>query len=475
MVVIENGLYEEVKNKLGDDIDKVRIPASHTMFKDSLDIIIEYENAIVTENGEDVAVLGWFASAYVHDYAYTGFIDTEFIDRYEVIFLHDCNEYAVELCLTALDKWKGSILVLVGENWKYVIDGLPDIPGITCVWQDALLKDFYESVTEGKSYMHVLTALVGEEPMDRYYDNIMTYDEVMTFTYLFAQKVREGDLNPDKKFWVYDAGYGNLGIFTIFNKATSCARYAKKKGFIPVPMLVNIKGPLGIYQDYKGDDVWHKFYEQPEGYSLEEVWNSENVYYSPTFYNAAIMQRLMDQYSGDIELSWPDGKYNVAVKKYICERESRFLPYPEKTLGVLARGTDYINTHLANHSKHATKEMLCDKIDSALEDWGLDYIYLATEDASYCDFFKERYKDKIFYTDQERFAISAGELLADMHRNNSHKRDGFLLGVEYILSILLLSKCNSIIASGGCSGLGEAERMNSGKYRNRYVFNLGTN
>ncbi len=49
------------------------------------------------------------------------------------------------------------------------------------------------------------------------------------------------------------------------------------------------------------------------------------------------------------------------------------------------------------------------------------------------------------------------------------------MGMDYILSIDLLSKCNSLIASGGCGGLSEAFRQNEGRYNNVYVFELGVN
>ena len=47
--------------------------------------------------------------------------------------------------------------------------------------------------------------------------------------------------------------------------------------------------------------------------------------------------------------------------------------------------------------------------------------------------------------------------------------------MEYILSINLLSKYNSLIASGGCSGLEEALKENGGRYQNVYIFDLGKN
>ncbi len=475
MVIIDNSKYDEAIKIIGDSKD-ARLPWNLQMFRNAEEIIAEHNYAIVVDDkGTDIAVLCWEPTSYIHDYTYTGDIDTEFIDQYDCLFLHGCNEFSVELCLTAIPKWKGHTLVLVGEDWQYAVDDLPDIEGKNCLWQDKLMQDVYDDLTKEATFLHVTPGLPSAETMDRYNRHIMYYDEIMAFTYFFSNKQCLGTQNPDKKFWVFDSHYGNLGIFNVFNKSLNCMKYAAKKGYIPVPRITDSRGLLGIYQDDKEDDFWSKFYEYPEDYTLEEVMASQNVYFAPFFYNGTIMQHLIDDYAKEISFSWPKGKYNERLKTYIDDRQSKFLPYPEKTLGVLARGTDYVNTHLSNHSVHASKEMICEKIDSALREWNLEYIYLATEDASYCTYFMERYGEKIFFTDQERFTVPKGKLLGDMHRENKNKREGFLLGAEYILSITLLSKCNSLIASGGCAGVSEAIKMNEGKYQNKFIFNLGKN
>jgi hypothetical protein len=66
-------------------------------------------------------------------------------------------------------------------------------------------------------------------------------------------------------------------------------------------------------------------------------------------------------------------------------------------------------------------------------------------------------------------------MLAEHHRVDAEKSDGFTMGVEYILSIYLLAKCNSLVASGGCAGVGEARKENGGRYRSVFIFDLGTN
>ena len=81
-----------------------------------------------------------------------------------------------------------------------------------------------------------------------------------------------------------------------------------------------------------------------------------------------------------VSLSWNKGIYNSRIKLYVKERMERYLKEPEHTLGVLARGTDYVNTHLANHPIHASKEMIGDKIDEMLmADSSLRHIYICLQ------------------------------------------------------------------------------------------------
>jgi hypothetical protein len=100
---------------------------------------------------------------------------------------------------------------------------------------------------------------------------------------------------------------------------------------------------------------------------------------------------------------------------------------------------------------------------------------MATEDAGYYDYFKGKFGERIYMTDQERYVVQLGEILSEVHRKKTDKRSGYVLGAEYISAIYLLSKCNSFMASGGCSGVGAARRMNDNKFKHTFVFNLGKN
>ena len=66
-------------------------------------------------------------------------------------------------------------------------------------------------------------------------------------------------------------------------------------------------------------------------------------------------------------------------------------------------------------------------------------------------------------------------MLAQMYRRQEEHGNGYERGAEYILAVHLLSKCDSLIASGACMAVGEAVKMKEGSFRNQFVFDLGQN
>lgn len=473
MIVIED-MEEDVNSVEVMQCENMKVPYGPTMFRGAINAILKYKRAIaVDEDDKPVAILKYKSSCYIHRYKYTGVVDMWFLNQYDCLFLHDCNEYSVELCQSVLNLWNGRRLVLVGKNWKRMIPLLLDLTNIECFYEETLSDERFTELTNGMRFLNVIYGVPHEESMDRYNDGIMYYDEVMSFIFLFSDYRELGEKNAEKKFFVMDGIYSSIGLFAIFSKIEACVRYAKSKGFIPVIRLEMSSG--SYYSDFKGDDIWKKFYNQPEGYSLEEVMQSKHVFFCPGLYNGSIQSNIMNQFSEHTSLSWPEGIYNKRVCECINARQKQFLPCPERTLGVLARGTDYVNTHLSNHPIHATISMLCEKIDRALKEWNLEYIYVATEDESYCRYLKERYGKRVSFTNQKRYSVRDGEMLSQMHARQKEKRNGYLLGAEYILAIKLLSQCNSLLASGYCGGVYEAIKENMGTYQNIYVFELGVN
>lgn len=453
----------------------IRVSFDQNIFIKSQSLVYNYGYAIAAdENGSACYIIEDTSSSYYHHYEYNGGLDMWFLDSFSCLFLHDCNEFSVELCNTALTLWRGSRLILVGKNWEKILPALPDLPGIECYWEDNLTDEKIEELQGDLTTLHVIYGIPHNEDISRFNSGIAYYDEVMSFTYLFSKHISLGEDNPDKEFCIIDGFYSNLGLFALYSKASAVARYAKAKGFIPLIRLQSTSH--SIYSTDPSTDVWNMFFCQPEEYSLKDIENSKHVTICPAIYNGTILSELMGRFKKEIKLSWPNGIYNNHVKQYLQNHTKKFLPYPESTLGVLIRGTDYVKTKFINHPIHATPEMVADKIDEIWNEWGgLSYIFLATEDAEYCEYFSQRYAGKIFFTNQQRFSITTpGDSLTDTLTKDS-ARDGFILGVDYLLAIHLLAKCRSFIASGGCAGEYQARLQNGGKYEHEYVFQLGLN
>lgn len=115
------------------------------MFFKAKILIAKYGYAIA-KNNEHTVLLKNEDNTYVHSYCYNGGADMWFLDQYDCIFLHDCNEFSVELCQSALRLWKGKRLVLVGSEWQRLIPMLPDI-ACECWYEEVLTQERLDELT----------------------------------------------------------------------------------------------------------------------------------------------------------------------------------------------------------------------------------------------------------------------------------------------------------------------------------------
>lgn len=441
---------------------------------------------VLDQDGNCVSIVKRILSYYDHFYRYDGGLDLSFLDRYNCIVLHGVNEYSIEIYKHVLPLWHGSSVYLVGEEWKDFLDVLPELQNLQVTVLDylarfpsvnALTDDDLTPIIDTNpevlglpadlKTLHIIPGLPHNEDNSRYNKGIMYYDEIMTLTFMFSYVIHPGTRNPGKKFFVIDGGYQIEGMYGVWHKAFTAARYALAKGYVPAFKIISSNA--NIYSDYEDDDIWNKFFLQPENNTIDDILKSSYLVLSPNMNILNTVRFIMDEISQGFELSWPRGIFNEQVKRYINERKARFLPYPERTLGVMIRGTDYTKTRLPGHAQHATVDMIIEKIDELAVSWDYDWIYLATEDAEICTKMKDHYGKRLTCTDQERFTIEPGQLLADLHMIKK-EGEGFRLGVEYMCSVNLLSQCDSLIASGNCGAYDEAIRENGGKYKHIFKF-----
>jgi len=162
-------------------------------------------------------------------------------------------------------------------------------------------------------------------------------------------------------------------------------------------------------------------------------------------------------------------KKYVRIKKEVQERIDamyhEIIADNDKVCGVLVRGSDYTTLKPKDHPVQPMLAEVIEKVRAVVEEQNCNKIYISTEEQKTIDAFKEAYGDKVVYVDKTYLNYQGG-LLADANLENRKQS-----GLDYLTQIVILSKCDCIIA-GICSGtLGAALLSNGFEYE--YYWDLG--
>ena len=286
--------------------------------------------------------------------------------------------------------------------------------------------------------------------------------------------VSYGNENPDKTFFVIRRATCKVGLFSHVMTNMGLVRYAMENNYIPViDMQSNLNSYLEESQVGK-ENAWEFYFEQLCGYTLKDISKSRNVILSDgliTEKNEYPTSEIINNMDKCNEWRLFFNK-NLQIKDEIidlvqCEYEKLF--EGKKVLGVLCRGTDYINNHPKNHPVQPQMDDVISKSISVADDYKCELIYLATEDESVYQKFKESLKGRLRTTSAKRCTYSGSTNINDIsyHRKN----DKYLKGREYLINILLVAKCNCLVA-GSVGGTYGALLLSEG-YEYQFVFDLG--
>ncbi len=420
-------------------------------------------------HGEPVCLLKrYFNNAYFHDYSgITEAPDTRVFDLYEAIVMIDVTESAYILLKDVLGGYKGRI-ICIGPDWQGFSDIVPNRDNVEFIYDKRNLPE--EVVNKKTMYLMNFFSKAGGTG-ERCKEGLFSYDEIMGLVYMFSIKRPQGQKNPFKRFLLIDPMFFINGLMTICNICSYIYAYAMANGFIPVLRLAHSKN--NIYPDYENEDIWSKFFNQPYGDEALEWQESMNVYQFPEAYITHSVVWLMEQIVQCEKVDLVNTFYiNDDVKNEVDIVREKVLPVPEKTIGVLIRGTDYTSTHLPGHTIMATPEQVMEKVEEMLSQKEYDYIFLSTEDSDVLEKMKHLCGDKLSYIDQRRFSIEPNTLLSEQKRER--KNEGWMRGKEYLVPMQLLSECGAFIASGNCGGTSCVINTNGNQFKESYVFELGT-
>ena len=242
-------------------------------------------------------------------------------------------------------------------------------------------------------------------------------------------------ISKKKSFFIIKRSPGG-GFFSNLLYVLKNLEYSKNKSLIPV---VDMQNYITNYNEKKNlygiKNVWELYFSQVSNYKLKEVYKSSKLIFSKKNFKI----KLSDY--KDKRLKKIFNNY-ISIKPYILNKIYNFEKknfYKKNILGVHFRGTDQKIT--PGHSLPPSIFQIYNYIDKVFHKKKYDKIFLVSEQKSYVEKLKERYKSKIVYFNSFRankindFNLS----LRKFHRNK--------LGQESLIEAVLLSKCRGIIYS----------------------------
>ena len=268
------------------------------------------------------------------------------------------------------------------------------------------------------------------------------------------RRMSYGKDNPGMTFYVVGFDYDTQGLFAIVKSVLSHIMYGVDKGWIPVVDLKNYK----CQYHKEGENAWELFFQQPCGYTLDDIQRSKHVvrsYYGMYPYNS------YDFYVDVLDRPEECKRIAEAYKKYIkpqpkvmeyMEKAKRDLHIDNKTLGVLCRGTDYLNRKPKYHPKQPKPEIIINDACLIMEQKGYDSLFVATEDEQVLDMFKKRFGDKIRYINQPRITLEDNQQYLTDVKTGIDIRNRIAL--DYYTALYILSHCPAILAGRTAGTLG---------------------
>lgn len=152
----------------------------------------------------------------------------------------------------------------------------------------------------------------------------------------------------------------------------------------------------------------------------------------------------------------------------------------KRTLGVLIRGTDYINMFKSGNRMMSTPAEMASLIDEWMAKYNYEKIFLATEDKDILNWMRDHYKEKLLAVSQERHSVNDlqdEQLLADLDQQSvgEYNINQILEEniVNYFYALYMLSQCHGFVCSGYCNGFDLVLHFNQGKFEHVHLFQKG--
>jgi len=265
------------------------------------------------------------------------------------------------------------------------------------------------------------------------------------------------------------------GLFSFYIVYLGCIHKYLLEGYIPIIDIKSFPNVINGFNITKNNH-WELFFEQPFGYTLEEILKKGKNIIHITDCNCGPRP---DEKS--MLINWPKknfwhnfaNKYSPIKKEIILISNNiiqKLFKQSKNILGVLARGTDYISLKPKGHSIPPNVSVLINDIKEMDNKYKYDYIFFSTEDdiirRNITKYFKNKLKEL-----KPKTNIKYNYLKKEPLNLNENINGNIEFNKIYLINIIILSKCLDIITAR-CSGTSGLFILSNG-FRNIKIYDLG--
>lgn len=265
----------------------------------------------------------------------------------------------------------------------------------------------------------------------------------------------------------------DMGIGSYIISNLSQINYAVKNEMFPVIDMLNYNGTKvnGILMN-----SWELYFNQPcsdKKNLLKKIYKTKNYRLSDGGCRKNSPNDSMDFLENIKKLSYWSTLYNQYCQfndemNLYAATEYNSLLKGKRVVGVLCRGTDYLQLKPKGHPVQPDVYNVINKLKYTMRKFDCPYVYLATEDFQIEKIFKSIFEDRLIINKRVYKNYKTGYL---SHTHNERKNDLYYTNVEYLSSLYLLSRCDCFLA-GRTSGTVIVLLMNY-KYEFTYFWDLG--
>ena len=279
----------------------------------------------------------------------------------------------------------------------------------------------------------------------------------------------------NSKFLIMKRRCNVCGLFSFFVVHLGCIHKYLLEGYIPIVDVQSYSNSLNGF-NISSSNNWEKFFEQPFGYSLDEVLKKakhieyialDNCEPRPNAFS------IIDNYPRRQIWHAFANKY-LPIKKEIIDLSKKLIfklfKNSKNILGVLARGTDYVSIKPGGHPIPPNSSEIIHDVKKMDNKYNYDYIFFSTEDEKIRESFTKIFTCKLRQIKPNN-KINYDYIKKDYFNKNKNIKDAIDFNKIYLLNIIILSKCLDIIAAR-CSGTVGIFVLTNG-FRNIKVYNKG--